>query len=159
MDSYFILATKHLWFTLVKVALLESVWRGLDWRGGKASISDLQDIKMLQQCIWLILYPARGQKPWVLEGFIKAHCLQEKHREKKCFKDTHTHTHTHTHVHIHMHIVICPLWVSVHDIYTLPESDLLEIFHCFTASGPRTPATFLAINVRYWEMILWFLGR
>lgn len=49
MDSYFILATKHLWFTLVKVGLLESVWRSLDWQGRKATSSDLQDIKMLQQ--------------------------------------------------------------------------------------------------------------
>lgn len=42
MDSYFILATKHLWFTLVKVGLLQSVWRGLDWWGRKATISDLR---------------------------------------------------------------------------------------------------------------------
>lgn len=51
MDSYFILASQHLCFTFVTVSLLESVWRGLDWQGRKTTISDLQDIKMLQQRI------------------------------------------------------------------------------------------------------------
>jgi hypothetical protein len=50
-DESFIIATKHLRFTLVKVTLLKSVWRVLYWWGRKATISDWQDIKMLQQSI------------------------------------------------------------------------------------------------------------
>lgn len=149
MGTYFTLATKHLRFTLVKVSPVESVWRGLHWQRRKATISDLQDIKMLQQCIWLILYPARDQKPRVLEGFIKAHRLQGKHREKKHFKDTHVHTHTPAGAHIDM------FTVSVSSCHPRSLSlTSLKYSWCFTASGHRTPATFLAINARHLEMIL-----
>lgn len=72
-----------------------------------------------------------------------------KAQRKKHFKDTHVHTHTPAGAHIDM------FTVSVSSCHPRSLSlTSLKYSWCFTASGHRTPATFLAINAQHLEMIL-----
>lgn len=134
MDSYFILATKHLCFTLVKVRLLESVWRGLDWQGRKATISHLQDIKMLQQCILIDSLSCQGLKTQSPGRIYKVTLPAGKAWRKEAVQRharAHPPTHTHIYAHTHRLILISLLWVSAPVIRTPPETDLLRMFLVF----------------------------
>lgn len=141
INSYFILDTKHLCFTPVQVGLLESAWRGLDWQGRKATISDLQDIKTLQQCILIDSLFCQRWKPRVLQGFIKTHCPQGKHGGKRCIWTQHILVYVHAHICVHTctHSAAPTdtLTVSAHVIHSPSDWNFSKCSSCFIAPGTQ----------------------
>lgn len=105
-------ASKHLCFTFVKVSLLESVWRGLDWQGRKATISVLQDIEMLQQRILIDSLPCQTLKTQRPGRVYKGALPTGKAWKKEVFQ-RHAHVYPCTHMYTHAHRGTDTLTVNV----------------------------------------------
>lgn len=134
MDNYFILAAKHLCFTLVKVGLLESVWSGSGWRGRKATIPDLRDIKMLQQCILIDALLCQRRKTQSPGRVYKMHCPQGKHGEKRCMCTQHTLMYIHTHVYTHTHVDACTRSCAYTRSFTCMHTLMYTHTHIYTCT-------------------------
>lgn len=123
MDTYFIPATKHFYFTLVKVGLLESVWSDLDWQGRKTTISDLQNIKMLQQCILLDSLSCQILKTQSPGRVYKGTLSTEKAWRKEVLQ-RHAHAHQCLLTYTHAHTQRCTMIPSLRQLIlsTLPPN-------------------------------------
>lgn len=136
MDSYFILASQHLCFTFVTVSLLESVWRGLDWQGRKTTISDLQDIKMLQQRILYDSLSCQRLQTQSTEIVCKGSLPTGRAWRKEIVQrhagtGTPVHTRAHTRTRTYRGPCSDDCCVSAHITHTPTESDLLQMIPTF----------------------------